>query len=186
MGRSTSRDNQGRNKRIPPPGRRGQPSPPKTQDREYRPRCDFYWPPLLPRPARPLSSHVFITRVTNDSISIHICSDWSMRDHRVRSELCAHCPTTNLPFRVPPGTDKECMLCIFHKGPAVATRLIVSFLEALQVRIKATMARNGPKALTPSKSRLERAFYPARWRAPGSDGVSISRIGQHAISSAIS
>ena len=37
--------------------------------------------------------------------------------------------------------DKECMLCIVHKGPAVATRLIVSFLEALQVRIKATMAR---------------------------------------------
>ena len=63
------------------------------------------------------------------------------RDHRVRSELCAHCPTDSLPFGAPPGTDKECVLCIFHKGSAVATRIIVSFLEALQVRIKATMAR---------------------------------------------
>ena len=33
------------------------------------------------------------------------------------------------------------MLCIVHKGTAVATRLIVRFLDALQVRIKATMAR---------------------------------------------
>ena len=40
-----------------------------------------------------------------------------------------------------PGADKECVLCIFHKGTAVAARLIVSFLEALQVHIKATMAR---------------------------------------------
>ena len=37
--------------------------------------------------------------------------------------------------------DKKCVLCIFHQGSAVATRLIVSFLEALQLRIKATMAR---------------------------------------------
>ena len=29
------------------------------------------------------------------------------------------------------------MLCIVHKGSAVATRLVVSFLEALQVRITA-------------------------------------------------
>ena len=29
-----------------------------------------------------------------------------------------------------------------HKGSAVGTRLIVSFLEALQVRIKATMAES--------------------------------------------
>ena len=63
------------------------------------------------------------------------------RDHRVRSELCAHCPTDSLPFRAPPGADKECVLCMFHKGTVVAARLIVSFLEALQVRIKATMAR---------------------------------------------
>ena len=55
--------------------------------------------------------------------------------------MCAHCPTDSLPFRAPPGTDKECVLCIFHKGSAVATRLIVSFLEAIQVRIKTTMAR---------------------------------------------
>ena len=55
--------------------------------------------------------------------------------------MCAHCPTDSLPFRAPTGTDKKCVLCIFHKGTAVATRLIVSFLEALQVRIKATMAQ---------------------------------------------
>ena len=63
------------------------------------------------------------------------------RDHRVRSELWAHCPTDSLHFRAPPGADKECVLCIFHKGTAVAARLIISFLEALLVRIKATMAR---------------------------------------------
>ena len=45
-----------------------------------RPRCDFYWLSLSPRSARPSSSLVFITRVTNDSISIHICSNWSMRE----------------------------------------------------------------------------------------------------------
>ena len=56
-------------------------------------------------------------------------------------ELCTHCPTHSLPFRAPPGTDRECVLCIFHKGTAVAARLIVSILEALQVRIKATMAQ---------------------------------------------
>ena len=55
--------------------------------------------------------------------------------------MCAHCPTDSLPFRAPPGTDKECVLRIFHKGSAVATRLIISFLETLQVRIKATMSR---------------------------------------------
>ena len=72
--------------------------------------------------------------MTNDSISIHICV-------RVRSELCTHCATDRHPFRAPPGTNKECVLCIFHKGTAVATRTVVSFLEGLQVRIKATMAR---------------------------------------------
>ena len=69
------------------------------------------------------------------------------RGHRFRSELCTHCTTDGLPFRAPPGTDKECVLCIF---------------------------------------RLDRVFYPARWRAPGLDGVSISHIGHHVISSAIS
>ena len=63
------------------------------------------------------------------------------RHHRVRGELCAHFPTDSLSCHAPPGTEKECVLCIFHKGSAVATRFIVSFLEALQVRIKATMAR---------------------------------------------
>ena len=58
----------------------GQPSPPGTQDCGCRPRCNFYWPSLSPRSARPSSSLAFITRVTNDSISIHFCSDWSMRE----------------------------------------------------------------------------------------------------------
>ena len=63
------------------------------------------------------------------------------RDHCVRTELYAHCPTDSLPCHASPGTDKECVLYIVRKGSAVATRLIVSFLEALQVRIKATIAR---------------------------------------------
>ena len=33
-------------------------------------------------------------------------------DHRVKSELCAHYPSHNLPCCAPPGTDKECVLCI--------------------------------------------------------------------------
>ena len=62
-------------------------------------------------------------------------------DHRVRSELCAHCLTDTLLRHATPGTNKECVLCIVHKGSAVVARLIVSFPGALQVRIKATMAR---------------------------------------------
>ena len=50
-----------------------------------------------------------------------------------------------LPDRQPPlprpNCHKECVFCIVHKESAVATRLIVSFLEALQVQIEATMAR---------------------------------------------
>ena len=70
-------------------GRRGQPSPPKTQDHGCGPRCDFYWPPLLPRSARPSSYLICITRMTNDSISIHVCSDWSMRETIVSGVSCA-------------------------------------------------------------------------------------------------
>ena len=62
------------------------------------------------------------------------------RHHRVRGELCAYFPTDSPSYHAPPGTEKECMLCIVHKGSAVATRLVVSLLEALQVRIKAAMA----------------------------------------------
>ena len=76
-----------------------------------------------------LDKHPFLFRLEHEG------------DHRVRGELCAHCPTDSLPCHAPPGIDKECVLCIVHKGSAVATRLIVSFLEALQVRIKATMAQ---------------------------------------------
>ena len=78
-----------------------------------------------------------ITRVTNDSISIHICSDWSMRETIVSGVSCA--PT----------------------------------------------AWPWPEALDLDKSWLDRAFYLGRWRAPRLHGVSISRIGHHAISSAI-
>ena len=52
----------------------------------------------------------------------------------------AHFPTDSLSCHAPPGTEKECVLCIVHKGSAVATRPVVSLLEALQVRIKADMA----------------------------------------------
>ena len=47
-------------------------------------------------------------------------------------------------------------------------------------------SNHGPKALAPDKSRLDRAFYSARWLAPGLDGMFISRSGHHAILSAIS
>ena len=63
------------------------------------------------------------------------------RDHHVRGELCARFPTDSLFCHIPPGTEKECVLCIVHKGSAVATRLVVTSLEALQVRIEATIAR---------------------------------------------
>ena len=52
------------------PDRRRQPSPPRTQDRGCRPRCDFYWPSPLFRSRRPSSSLVFTTSVTNDSMSV--------------------------------------------------------------------------------------------------------------------
>ena len=61
------------------PDRRGQPSLPRAQDRGCRPRCDFYWPFPLFRSRRPSSSLVFITSVTNDSMSVQNRSDWSMR-----------------------------------------------------------------------------------------------------------
>ena len=61
------------------PERRGQSSLPETQDRGCRLRCDFYWSSPLFRFRRPLSSLVFITSVTNDSMSVQNRSDWSMR-----------------------------------------------------------------------------------------------------------
>ena len=85
--RPTSRANQGRNNKIPPPV--------NSQVRRRRriagagPDAISTGPPLLPRSARPSSSLVFITRVTNDSISIHICSDWSMRETIVSGVSCA-------------------------------------------------------------------------------------------------
>ena len=61
------------------------------------------------------------------------------RNHRVKSEFSTHRPTNDLPCWAPAGTD--CFFCIIHRGTAVATRLIVSFLKVLQVRIKAAMSR---------------------------------------------
>ena len=57
--------------------------------------------------------------------------------------MCDHCLADSLPWvgRVRPGTEKDCVLCIFHREITVATRFLVSFLEALQVRIKTTMSR---------------------------------------------
>ena len=58
----------------------------------------------------------------------------------------------------PRRTDKECVLCIFHKGTAEATRLIVSFSEALQVRIIATMARKRLRQVKADLTVLSRPF----------------------------
>ena len=75
--------------------------------------CDFYLPSLLPRSARPSSSLVFITRVTNDSISIHFCSDWSMIETIVSGVSCAFMETrykeTNLLW--PYFTKHKMMFC---------------------------------------------------------------------------
>ena len=61
------------------PERRGQSNPPESQDRGCRPRCVFYWPSPLFRSRRTSSTLVFITSVTNDSMSVQNRSDWSMR-----------------------------------------------------------------------------------------------------------
>ena len=93
------------------------------------------------RGMNPSSFLVLITRVTRLDKHPYWFRLEHERDHGDRSELSAHCPNDRIPCHAPPGAGKESVLCIFHKGSAVATRLIVSFLEALQVRIKATMAR---------------------------------------------
>ena len=121
------------------PERRGQLSPPETQDRGCRPRCDFNWPSLLLRSRRPSSSLVFITSVTNDSMSAQFRSDWSMRKTIV-SAVSSHCLTEGLPCHTPFCADKECVLCIIHREIAVATHLLVSLLKAPQVRVKTAMA----------------------------------------------
>ena len=90
----------------------------------------------------PIELLVFITRVTNDSISIHICSDWSMRETIVSGVSCAPTTRRRASLSAPHlAQTKSVCFCIVHKGSAVATRLTVSFLEALQVRIEATMTR---------------------------------------------
>ena len=64
-----------------------------------------------------------------------------MKETIVSGVSCAPVfPTDSLSCHASPGTEKECVLCIVHKRSAVATRLVVSFLEALQVLIKAAMA----------------------------------------------
>ena len=69
---------------------------------------------VVPRSARPSSSLVFITRVTNDSISIHICSDWSMRETIVSGVSCAPTarPTDSLSAPHQPQTKSVC--CAFY------------------------------------------------------------------------
>ena len=124
------------------PGRHGQPSPPETQDRGCRPCCDFYWTSWSPRSACPSSSLMIITSVTNDSISIHICSDWSMRETIVSGVSCAPTaqPTASLATPHLAQTKSVCF-ALSTRTVAVTIRLAVSFLEALQIRIKTTMAR---------------------------------------------
>ena len=142
LSKPTSRANQVTNKKIPPPNNAGSQVHPETQARRCRPRRDFHWPSLSPHAARTSSSLAFITRVANDSTNFHFCSDWSMRETFVSGVSCAaQCTTDSLLCHAPPGPVKECVLIIVHKESTVATRLIVCFLEALQVRIEATMAQ---------------------------------------------
>ena len=69
-----------------PTERREQSSPPETQDRGCRPRCDYYWPnPLFPS-RNPSGSLVYTTSVTNDSMNVQIRSNWSIRENRSQIE----------------------------------------------------------------------------------------------------
>ena len=79
LGKPTSRANQGRNKKIPPPIDADSRVSPIRRTAGAGPNA-ISTDPRCCRSARPSSSLVFITRVTNDSISIYICSDWSMRE----------------------------------------------------------------------------------------------------------
>ena len=62
------------------------------------------------------------------------------RDHRVRSNLVAHCLTEGLPCHTPFFADEESVLRIIHRGIAVVTRLLDSLLEAPQVCVETAMA----------------------------------------------
>ena len=81
----------------------------------------------------------------------HKCDEWfderpnpfrldHQRDHRIRSQLSTHCLTDGLPCRDPLCADEECVLCIIHRGIAVTTHLLVSFLKAPQVRVETPKA----------------------------------------------
>ena len=61
-------------------------------------------------------------------------------DHGVGRELSGYPLTDSHPCPTPPVVDKECVLRIVHKKPAVAKRLFVFFLEELQVCVKTVMS----------------------------------------------
>ena len=88
-----------------------------------------------------------------------------------------------IPCHAPLSVNKEWVFRIIHRGIAVATRLLVSFLEAPQVRVEIAMAWERLRQL---KADLPHCFCSARWWAPGSDGRSISQSFRHTISSTIS
>ena len=62
------------------------------------------------------------------------------RDHCVRNDLSTHHPTNGLPCHAPLITDEESVLRIIHREVAVATHLLVSLLEAPQLRVETAMA----------------------------------------------
>ena len=80
------------------------------------------------------------------------------------------------PCPASPVANKECVLRIVHRRTAVAIRLFVLFLEALQSCVKTAMAW---KHFPSGKSRPDRAFAPTRRQTPGSDCVSNSRSARH-------
>ena len=105
------------------------------------------------------------------------------RNHCVRSELNTHRPTNGLPCHAPLGADEDSVLSIVHRRTAVATRLIISLLKALQVRIKAAMVWKRFRQVG-----ADLTVLPIQ---PGGklrelDGMSISKSVHHALSTTIS
>ena len=100
---------------------------------------------LLALPVVSLSTPIELYRLH------HKCNEWlderpeplrleHQRDHRIRIKLVTHCLTEGLPCHTPFCTDEECVLCGIHWEIAVATHLLVSLLDAPQVRGKTAMA----------------------------------------------
>ena len=125
-------------------------------------RCDFYWPYPMFRSRRPSSSLVFITSVMNDSMSVQIHSDWSIRETIVSGVSSAPAAWPTAALAMPHFcADEECVLRIIHMGIAVVTHLLVSLLEAPQVRVKTESARE--------RLRQIQADFPVLFFQPGGE-----------------